>query len=212
MASSMIHLAITNQIINDLQIKDLERLRLGCILPDGAIHGNGHLKIRVYNETRSTYDFESFRERFGERMKSDDLYLGYYLHLVQDVFYRYFVYSEHNWDPLPPGNVEKLHRDYELTNEYVAKKYHLDPDMIQPLDLSGEPILTVAEFNVRQFAANIRKQFQPVNSNEECFFFTRDMADDFIERAAKLCRKELSDLAEGKEAMNSLEWSWVRHT
>ena len=212
MASSMIHLAITNSIINELKIDDPYRLRLGCILPDAVVHGNGHLKIRICDATRSTYDFESFRERFGERMKVDGLYLGYYLHLVQDAFYRYYVYSEHDWNPLIPGHMEKLHRDYELTNEHVAEKYHLKPDMIRPLELSGEPILEVAEFDVNGFVNGIKRQFQIIDSNEECFFFTRDMADEFIERAITLCKKELLNLAEGKPGMNSLAWSWERHT
>ena len=54
MASSMIHLAITNSIIDEMKIDDPFRLRLGCILPDAAVHGNGHLKIRICDATRST--------------------------------------------------------------------------------------------------------------------------------------------------------------
>ena len=80
------------------------------------------------------------------------------------------------------------------------------------MELSGEPILEVAEFDVNGFVNGIKGQFQTIDSNEECFFFTRDMADEYIERAILLCKKELKDLTEGKPGMNSLAWSWVRHT
>ena len=45
-------------------------------------------------------------------MKQDDLYLGYYLHLVQDLYYRNYLYVENHWNSAIPGNVEKLHHDY----------------------------------------------------------------------------------------------------
>lgn len=55
-------------------------------------------------------------------MKTDDLYLGYYLHLVQDICYRHFVYDKYKWNPMIPGNVEKLHKDYSIINIYVATR------------------------------------------------------------------------------------------
>ncbi len=84
--------------------------------------GNSHLKKKICENTRYTYDLEFFRDRYGKYMEKDDLYLGYYLHLIQDMLYRRFMYGEHGWNSSVPGNVEKLHRDYEILNEYVSKK------------------------------------------------------------------------------------------
>ena len=210
MASSIIHLAITEGVTKELNCKDIYRLRLGAILPDGAVHGNGHLKIRICKETRSTYDLESFRERFGKRME-DPLYLGYYLHLVQDIFYRYYVYSEHDWDPLPPGNIERLYRDYGITNGFVAEQYGLHPDMIRQLDLTGEPLLSVAEYDVKELVERVKGHFLPVEDTD-CFFFTREMAQEYIERAMVFCKDELRRLSEGKPGLSSTEWSWERHS
>lgn len=44
MASSMIHLAITQCMTKEIEFNNLDRIRLGSILPDGAISGNSHLK------------------------------------------------------------------------------------------------------------------------------------------------------------------------
>ena len=62
-------------------------------------------------------------------MREDDFYLGYYLHLVQDVLYRRFVYDKYHWNPMIPGNVERLHRDYAIVNGYIIKKYNLVNDL-----------------------------------------------------------------------------------
>ena len=211
MASSIIHLAITEAIAKELNIKDIYRLRLGAVLPDGTVHGNGHLKIRICDETRSTYDLEAFRERFGEMMKEDDLYLGYYLHLVQDIFYRYFVYSEYHWDPLAPGNVERLYQDYRITNDFVIRKHGLEPGMIRQADLTGQPLLSVAEYDVKELVERIKGQFIPVEDTG-IFFFSREMAQEFIERAIIFCKEELQRLSEGKQGLSSFEWSWERHS
>ena len=133
MASSMIHLAVVQEMMKEVSFRDIARLRLGVILPDGAVEGNSHLKKKICENTRYTYDLEIFREQYGAYMKKDDLYLGYYLHLIQDMLYRRFLYGEHGWNSSIPGNVEKLHRDYEILNGYVAEKYGLSREMV-PLD------------------------------------------------------------------------------
>ena len=75
MASSMIHLAIIRCIIVKTEFNNLDRLRLGVILPDGAVSGNSHLKKMICEQTRVTYDLEFYREKYGEQMKTDELYL-----------------------------------------------------------------------------------------------------------------------------------------
>lgn len=135
MASSMIHLAIVQEMRKEVSFRDINRLFLGVILPDGAVAGNSHLKKKICKNTRYTYDLEFFRDRYGKYMEKDDLYLGYYLHLIQDMLYRRFMYGDHGWNSSAPGNVKKLHRDYEILNEYISKKYGLSQEMIQELDL-----------------------------------------------------------------------------
>ena len=83
--------------------------------------------------------------------------------------------------------------------------------MLRYLDLSGEPILSLGEFDVRELVDRIHKQFVPVEDTG-IFFFTRKMADEFIEMASALCREELQALADGKTCMSSTEWSWERHS
>ena len=99
-------------------------------------------------------------------MEKDDLYLGYYFHLIQDMLYRRFMYGEHGWNSSVPGNVEKLHRDYEILNEYVSKKYGLSQEMIQELDLTEEPLAQLAEFDVKGLIKEVRGGIRPEKRRE----------------------------------------------
>lgn len=65
MASSMIHLAIIQCIIVKTEFNNLNRLRLGVILQDGAVSGNSHLKKMICEQTRVTYDIEFYRKIRG---------------------------------------------------------------------------------------------------------------------------------------------------
>ena len=125
MASSMMHLAVVQEMKKKIRFQNAERLDLGVILPDAAVDGNSHLKRSICGGTKDTYDLEFFREKFGEQMKQDDLYLGYYLHLVQDLYYRNYLYVENHWNSAIPGNVEKLHHDYCVLNGRISQRYGL---------------------------------------------------------------------------------------
>jgi len=116
MASSIVHLAITNELAKRIAFTDTNRLKFGAIVVDAGVGGNqngrSHLKVVVLGGEKKTYDLDRFRTLFGKRMLSDDLYMGYYLHLVQDSLYRKYVYGRYHWNPMIPGNVERLHKDY----------------------------------------------------------------------------------------------------
>ena len=186
MASSMIHLAVVQEMMKEVSFRDIARLRLGVILPDGAVEGNSHLKKKICENTRYTYDLEIFREQYGAYMKKDDLYLGYYLHLIQDMLYRRFLYGEHGWNSSIPGNVEKLHRDYEILNGYVAEKYGLSREMVQEIDLADEPLAQLAEFDAKGLAEEVRGEFAPMEE------------------------EELKTLSAGKSGLDSTAWSWEK--
>ena len=209
MASSMIHLAVVQEMMKEVSFRDIARLRLGVILPDGAVEGNSHLKKKICENTRYTYDLEIFREQYGAYMKKDDLYLGYYLHLIQDMLYRRFLYGEHGWNSSIPGNVEKLHRDYEILNGYVAEKYGLSREMVQEIDLADEPLAQLAEFDAKGLAEEVRGEFAPMEE-EELSVFTKEMADEYITRAVKFCVEEMKKLSKGKSGLDSTAWSWEK--
>ena len=97
------HYAITDKILQLFPMHDGARLRFGAVLPDASVNKR-KTHFRIYNEKLGIrlYDLESYRAQFGERMQKDDLYLGYYLHLIEDALYRKTLYDTFGWNPYTP--------------------------------------------------------------------------------------------------------------
>lgn len=193
MASSIIHYAITCELIKRRQFNNPDRLKLGSILVDSGYNGNSHMKISVAGGNKNTYDLDGYKSIYGELMKQDDLYLGYYLHLIQDILYRHLVYDKYHWNPLIPGNVEKLHRDYAIGNFYVVQKYNLKNEVTIPADFDKEPINQVCSFDLEGLVQNMNSYFEP-SEEDDIFFFTKEMADEYIAEAVGYCIQELDNL------------------
>ena len=176
MASSIVHLAITNELTKKIVFKDPAGLKFGAVVVDAGVggnqFGNTHMKVFVEDGKKKTYDLDRYREMFGERMLTDDLYMGYYLHLVQDSLYRHYVYDIHHWNPRIPGNVERLHKDYEILNRYIIDKYRLINDLTVPEGFEKEDINRLGDFDTDELLRNMNKFFSPVDE-EPFFFFTR---------------------------------------
>lgn len=209
MASRIMHLAITDCIARKYGCKDKNRLELGSILPDAATSGNSHLRIMISGGTKKTYDLTGFRSEFLSKMLEDDLYLGYYLHLVQDLCFRNFVYHRYNWDPFPSGNVERLHNDYALLNQYVVQKYALLNTITVPSSFHEEPLHKLGCFLIHEFLADMKSDFQNCLTGT-AFFFTREMADEFIAYACEKCEEELSSLLNGLNCVDERAMAWQR--
>lgn len=193
MASSIVHYAITCELIKRRQFNNPDRLKLGSILVDSGYNGNSHMKISVAGGHKNTYDLDGYKSIYGELMKQDDLYLGYYLHLIQDILYRHLVYDKYHWNPLIPGNVEKLHRDYAIGNFYVVQKYNLKNEVTIPADFDKEPINQVCSFDLEGLVQNMNSYFEPIEE-DDIFFFTKEMADEYIAEAVGYCIQELDNL------------------
>ena len=213
MASSIVHLAITSEVAKRISFRDIDRLRFGAVVVDagagGNIAGNSHLKINTPDGKMKSYDFDKYREMFGKRMLEDDLYMGYYLHLVQDILYRHFVYDIYHWNPTIPGNVERLHKDYRIVNQYIIQKYHLKNDLIVPDHFDEEALCQICAFETDRLMQDMNAYFQPVEE-EPIFFFTKEMSDEFIAEAVEFCTEEVKKLRDGKPGIDILTYAWKR--
>lgn len=211
MASRILHLAVAQEIINRIQINDKNRFRLGLILPDAynaeVSKADSHLKISVCGNSKKMYDLDKFIFEFIDEMRSDDLYLGYYLHLIQDMIFRKLVYGKYKWNPMIPGNVQRLHNDYHLINQYVINKYSISNVLSMIEDLTDEKIYSIYPFDVVSLLEDLKQDFYD-ESEEDIFFFTENMADDFIQSAADICVKEIVAIKNGKSNIDAYEYAW----
>ncbi len=209
MASSIVHLAIVSELIKMLDFSDPDRLKFGAVVADAGVKGNSHLKINVMDDKKKTYDLDGFRAMFGKKMLTDDLYLGYYLHLVQDALYRHYVYDRHHWNPTLQGSIEKLHKDYALVNPYLEEKYGLVNDLKIPDGFENEDINRLCIFDAPGFMKELATYFIPV-PEEPVFFFTKEMSDEFIGEAVEYCIEEIRKIRNGEKGIDMMEYAWYR--
>lgn len=207
MASRIMHLAIASELKKSISVNDENRFKLGSVMPDAVIDGNSHFKEKVSKGGKKVYNFTKFRELFIDRIKSDELYLGYYLHLVEDAVFRRFVYADYKWNPTIPGNVERLHNDYALLNTYVVERYGLKDNVVLPDGIESEEIAKMFKFGLVDFLLDMKQDFKPY-SKGSIFFFTTRMADEYISKTVPVCLKEIKSLHTGGTLLNEHDWAW----
>ena len=211
MASRILHLAVVEELMKEIPIHDKNRFRFGCVLPDAYNpafpKSDSHLKVYVCGKSKKTYEMDRFLSLFEKEMKEDDLYKGYYLHLIQDLVFRGLMYGKYKWNPTIPGDVERLHNDYHLTNSYAIKKYGVRND-IQCIDnLRNEKLYSLYPFEAEAFLIDMAHDFQDICEGET-FFFTEAMADEFVTRATENCIKELRSLERGQHYVDAYALAW----
>ena len=164
------HYAITDKILQLFPMHDGARLRFGAVLPDASVNKR-KTHFRVYNEKLGIrlYDLESYRAQFGERMQKDDLYLGYYLHLIEDALYRKTLYDTFGWNPYTPESTARMHHDYTLLNRHFIQKYNIRDDLAVPENFTQEPIFAFEPFDSEGLLRSIHQNFVPAPADAPYF-------------------------------------------
>lgn len=210
MASLIMHLCAAKGLINDNKAdtnKENEFL-LGTLIPDFALIPNAH--YRNTKDGKRFFDITKFREKYIGKIKSDSLYLGYYLHLVQDVVFRDMMYNKYRWNPKKKGNIVLLYGDYRRLNGYLSEKYSVTADMIKGLDPFSKR--AAKEFVYEHFyLKDCLKNDLTHKEKGEYFFLDCDIAEEFLQRAREACISELFALEKGEGYIDEIKFSWQEH-
>lgn len=210
MPSRILHLAVAALLEAESPVPDPDRFHVGTVMPDAALTRAGHFELRFDGGRRKTYDLTGFRAAYGERMGRDSLYLGYYLHLAGDILQRQMLYNETGYRPTDE-NIPRLHRDYRLLNPVVIRKYGLRDDARLPPGWEEEPIARAIPFRLPEFLEDMRGDFRMSDSSgEKPVFFTEELADAFIHRAARLLAEERGALARGTTVLDEAAMGWIK--
>ena len=210
MASRTIHLAIAKNISHTYHHINLNRFYLGSILPDACISKNSHFNKYILNGIRKTHDLTGFRQKYLLKILSDDLYMGYYLHLLEDVLFRYFMFEIIQFDPSPNGNIDQLHRDYDLINRYVIERYDLSYIPTIPSNLHQEPLLLDQQYDLTAFIEELKRDFKE-DPQGETVFFKKEHVIQYIEMAVPKCLEELRAFNKDTSHFDEDKYSWTRH-
>ncbi len=138
MASSMIHIAVANELNKTLK-RDPKKLLIGTIAPD--ISKNiGENKVKSHfldNENTDIPNLNKFLKKYKTNL-NDDFVLGYYIHLLTDyLWFKYFMteISDENYIVKLDGTKVKcngkmllmyIYNDYTNLNIKLIDEYNLD--------------------------------------------------------------------------------------
>ena len=213
MASRIMHLAMGTLLCRKLKINDRDRFLVGMLLPDAVVTGDkkaaGTHFDRMTDGSHKVMDFSQFYSEFEERIQSDELYLGYYLHLIQDCIFRKYIYYglgllelRGREDFLP-----QLYRDYHSVNGYLAKKYNISSLPKPPEGLDREEINRIYPFEITDFLLDMAGDLGDEYSGNEKFF-SAENAEEVIERCADVCVAEMNALKGGEHFTFPEEYIW----
>lgn len=207
MASRIIHLAIGQLLSERHDAGDRDRFLLGSVIPDAVPKERSHF-FRFFGEGRKTYDLTGFRQRYEPQLE-DGLYLGFYMHLIEDIVFRDYLYHTVGYVP-SAEKLPQLHRDYSLINGYIIRKYglHKAPDL--PVGIGDELIVREMGIDAAAFISELCDDFSQPEEGEGVYF-TRKTADSYIARAVSVCGRELSALSGRGEHIKEEDFSWRRH-
>ncbi len=214
MAQRIVHYLLGELLLRERPLRDRKRFLLGSILPDAFAEHSQRALTHFTNRTIPGYmffDFDAFRARFGGRMAEDDLYLGYYMHLVEDNYYRSFFRERVGIaiDNQKPEQVRRLHRDYMLLNACLAEKYGLRDEIERPVDFEAEPLTAIARFDLDAFLEAFAGDFTRRLEGETCFL-TEAMLDEFLALYYPPCLCELRTVCAGGRGLRARDMAWTK--
>lgn len=214
MAQRTIHYLFGEIFSGQIKFKDKNRFLLGSVLPDAYADGCErdvtHFACTDPTGNYVYFNFEKYREKYFELIQKDDLYLGYYMHLVEDDFYRQFIYNNQFKMPRNKKEVTILHNDYHVLNSYIVKKYNIQNKLEEPDDLKREPISEIATFRIDGFLKDMAYDFIEKMTGETRFL-TENMLDEFIDKYAALGIKELQNIQLGRCFLRATDYAWSRN-
>lgn len=214
MAQRTIHYLLGELMLRDCPVHDRKRFLLGSILPDAFEELSQRALTHFTNRTVPGYmyfDFDAFRERFGRKMAEDDLYLGYYMHLVEDNFYRNFFRERVGIaiDNQKPEQVQRLHLDYTLLNAYIVERYGLQNEVERPMDFEAEPLAGIARFDLDSFLDEFAGDFTR-QAEGETRYLTEAVLEEFLERYYEPCLRELRTVQSGGRGLAARDMAWTK--
>lgn len=208
MASRMMHLAVSKLLAEQYDTGDANVFLLGSVIPDAVPKERSHFFKFFEGETRKTYDLTGFRRRYAEKMNGG-LYLGYYMHLIEDMVFRDYFYHTAGYIP-SKEKLPRLHTDYSLINRYIMEKYGITEVPRVPEGIENEDIIRETGIGAAGFILDMQGDLR-LRLAGEPVYFTRKNADEYIERALTVCGQELDALAGKREHIREEDFSWLRH-
>lgn len=147
MPARMIHYLVAEEVAKQVEIKDINRFKMGSLCPDMSTREDGSKHIthflEIYGDKKGG-NWLAYLSKYGERMKRDDLYLGIMCHIITDAVWFHDIMESQIRSKVKNKEksqilYQKGYADYHRLN-YILKKefglvHHLEED--RNLELQG---------------------------------------------------------------------------
>ena len=214
MASRVIHLAVAHELVRRLGIDDTERFYFGHVLPD-MILGEYEYRLKTKKAThfytllpngRKTYDFLRFYDEYRDKL-SDTLYLGYYVHLIEDNIFRQYLYYKVGllYRRGQKELLDELYADYHLLNPLFRERYDITPPAV-PEGIESEPVFKRFEFMMSDWLDDMKSDLTE-HPDGELLHFTKELIFEFIDECADVITKEVKALGRGEHFLTLDDYS-----
>lgn len=210
MAQRTIHMLFAKLVADKLEISDLDRFYLGSILPDAYVEATdrkvAHFIKYMPEDNCLFFDFQDFATKYQKEIIEDNLYLGYYAHLVEDAFYRY--YEKDMLSKIKSYKLDILHQDYRILNSYIDKHYDLPKQIKVPDRFNAESLNDITAFNVDKLTKDYSNDLQEC-VNEKTKLLTEEMIEEFISKYIDVLTSELLSIQKSYSTLNALDYKWL---
>lgn len=213
MSQRTVHYALGERLLQ-CGVRDANRFRIGNLLPDAYEGGAEERRIthyirRVEGDELTRYcDFEAFRVRFDEKIRTDDLYLGYYMHLIEDALSRVFMMEKQIKASIrSAADVSFLHEDYHLLNAHIVRSYGLRYEVKAPPAFEAEEINAVYPFRLAALLEELKADFEESKTGKTKYL-TENLIDELIASAYQPCADALRRIRENRPPLESMRYLW----
>jgi len=192
------HLVIAKEVAKHLDL-DVQRFNLGNLLPDATLDGRNsiaksksHFRIEkepyevADSEHYQHYDYHKFLEKYHMYMK-DDLYLGYFVHLLTDELWIQDIYIKYMRDSNRKKRIDQqanYYHDYDVLNQIILEKYKLKFNIELNEELLKHQITEVENIKLPVMLESLKEYFKTRYENESLLLFNRTDIFDFIEKTS----------------------------
>lgn len=148
MASRLMHYFIARLITQQIKINNYNRFIFGALSPDMSSHDDGSYTIAHFggfnNEMHTKgIDWLSFCKKYEQQILSDDLVLGYLVHLISDAYWLKYIQNKfvRLFPAIKKSLIIKGYEDMQIYNYILTKKYKLHNDIIPESNITVSEIV-----------------------------------------------------------------------
>lgn len=199
MPSRIIHLVISEKIAKHFRLT-LGRFNFGNLLPDA--HGKtretkaaSHFRIlrESYEHAKTSdyqyYDYNRFLFKYRSKIH-DDLYLGYFSHLLTDEIWIHDVYIKYMRDEQRKKRIDQLknyYNDFSKLNQIIIEKYALKKNIL----IDSFEITEIDKKRIPSVLDGLENDFKVKYDDLNLLLFDEGDIMNFIEETSNEIIKEI---------------------